>query len=151
MEDFSTTQNSESSTVVNILLIDDNPTDREFYRILLSERDGQFNVYEADNTQIAIDIFKNENIDCILLDFYMPEANGIELIDDLKDTLDIAPGLHLPIIILTGNPDENVLVEATNKGILSYLMKDSVKTAEQLETEIFRTINWVKKLNKDNS
>ena len=55
----------------------------------------------------------------VLLDYYLPDCNGRELVQKISES-----GLNVPFIIFTGRGDERVAVEMMKKGALDYLVKD---------------------------
>ena len=68
--------------MARVLVVDD----EEPIRVLVSKiliKDGH-EVMEAENGQIACDLFRGSNIDLIITDLVMPEKNGIEMILELK-------------------------------------------------------------------
>jgi len=68
--------------VANILVVDDEEPIRSLVRKILT-KDGH-DVMEAENGQIACDMFSSADIDLIVTDLVMPEKNGIEMIMEIK-------------------------------------------------------------------
>lgn len=98
-----------------ILVVDDEQDIREIIKISLEE-DG-FEVLEAANGKIAIELAKKEKPDLITLDIMMPEINGLEAAKILKEDPNTR---HIPIIILS------VLSQEKDKyvqGIANYISK----------------------------
>jgi CheY-like chemotaxis protein len=65
-----------------ILVVDDNPVDRELFRITL-ERAG-YVVIEASSGKEALDAIVNTALDLIVLDLSMPEMDGLEVLRAVK-------------------------------------------------------------------
>src|SRR6478609_5844406 len=64
-----------------VLVVEDNPEDREFCkRILEKRKDLHFKIYEADSVENGLKISRENNLDCILLDYQLPDASGIDFI-----------------------------------------------------------------------
>jgi len=61
-------------------------------------------------------MFANGNYDVVITDYHMPGINGIEVVEKLKDAA--------PVIILTGQGDEKVAVDAMKIGAADYVSKD---------------------------
>src|SRR5690606_11438680 len=61
-------------------------------------------------------------LECVLLDYRLPDRDGIDLIEELV-------GRSLPVIMLTGQGDEHVAVEAMKRGAGDYLVKSLVDAA----------------------
>ena len=61
--------------ILNILIIDDNPDDLEFYTELLGRPTGDYSyeVFLAEDANAGLSIFKENKIDCTFIDFNMPE------------------------------------------------------------------------------
>jgi signal transduction histidine kinase/CheY-like chemotaxis protein len=76
-----TTKVKEAS--INILVVDDNPQDVELLTIIL-EQEG-FSVIKAYGGKEGIDLAIDKNPDAIILDLLMPEINGFEVVQRLKD------------------------------------------------------------------
>ena len=63
-----------------------------------------FLVFTAQNGQDAIDIFKDEKIDLVILDVMMPKLSGFEVAKMIRASSNV------PIIIMTAlNDDDNIL------------------------------------------
>ena len=65
-------------------------------------------------------------VDCVLLDYYLPDRPGVELIDALRTA---AQDPHLPIVLLTGKGDESTAVAAMQNGASDYLPKNKANEA----------------------
>lgn len=59
------------------------------------------------------------DVDVLLLDFQLPGMNALELIKELRQ----ARGIELPIVVITGQGDESVAVQALKLGASDYLVK----------------------------
>ena len=106
---------TESTT---ILVVDDDSFVREMLSMIL-ETSG-YAVATAENGAAAFrQCMEGERADLIISDMNMPEMNGIELIRKLREN-----SVDTPLIILTGNNEISVAVEALNSGATDYLLKD---------------------------
>lgn len=70
-------------TYKNVLIVDDSEDTRFLLRLQLS-RKGYF-VYEASNGKQAMEILTEHPIDAALIDYCMPEMDGLELLEKLKE------------------------------------------------------------------
>ncbi len=86
-----------------ILIVDDSPTLRKVIRLYL-ERNG-FNVSEANNGQIALDMLERNNYCLLILDMNMPVLNGAGLISRLKEKEDY----NIPILVLSADKKEKIV------------------------------------------
>ncbi|MUG96414.1 PAS domain S-box protein [Scytonema sp. UIC 10036] len=104
-----------------IFIIDDCKEDRMVYRRLL-ERDTRYTykVVEFESAAEAIESCKSWIPDLIFIDFMLPDATGVEFLEELKLSTDRK---HLPVIMLTGQGDESVAVQAMKSGAQDYLVK----------------------------
>ena len=106
-----------------LLIVDDCAEDREVYRrYLLKDSHQSYQIMEADAAKEGLDLCRKEVCEAILLDFQLPDMNGLEFLDRLK-------GYHseTPVIMLTAYGDEAVAVEAMKRGAQDYLVKRHLK------------------------
>jgi len=122
---------SESS--LKILIVDDNEFDREIYRRYLS---NEFSILEATSASDALNTCRTEAIDLILLDFLLPDSDGLALLGEIKTIFGL---LHPPIVMMTGQGSESIAVRALKQGAEDYLVKSQV-TAEILKNAVRRAI-----------
>lgn len=106
-----------------IFIVDDSAEDRAAYcRYLGRETDFTYKIIEAETGENSLDRLALIEPDLILLDYLLPDCNGLELIEKLKIRLDKTP----PIIMLTGQGNELVAVKAMKSGVKDYLVKDKL-------------------------
>lgn len=101
-----------------ILIIDD----REFDRILYKEYLGNANYHfrELEDGEKVLEEVASNLPDLILLDWQMPRVGGLDTLKILKKNKAFS---NIPIIIITGLQDENVLEEAFDYGSIDFLNK----------------------------
>jgi signal transduction histidine kinase len=129
---------------INLLIIDDDFDDRVVYkRYLKNNTDVSFAFIEAVNGEEAIDICDNKEIDCILLDYLLPDIAGIELIKKLEKK---QSNELLPIVAITGEGNEDIAAEFIKNGAKEYLSKSNV-TKDSLIRAISNAIS-ISKLNE---
>ena len=124
---------------LTILIIDDNPEDLEFYSDLLKQGEGNYDILTAQDGEEALALSKDNDIDCTFIDYYLPEMNGMKILEALQDQ---AKSDILPVVILTGEPNQTIQAEAARKGALDYIVKDVTNTPEQIESVIQKTMDW---------
>ena len=94
---FSALSRVTSERFSRVLVVDDTPDARRLIcRILQSQ--GKYTLYEASNGREAIDLAKRDLPDLIILDLMMPEVDGFEVLDTLKDDPHTA---LIPVIVVT--------------------------------------------------
>lgn len=109
------TQPAENAPLV--LIVEDNEDVRYFVRQSLQDK---YQVLEAENGQIGIEKALEHIPDIIISDVMMPQKNGYELCDFLKNDERTS---HIPIILLTAKADTASKMEGLRKGADVYLPK----------------------------
>lgn len=108
-------------STLKILVIDDDAVDRMMIQRSLQKTDLQFELQNAETGESAISILKEHTFDCIFLDYWLPDQDGLHLIKSLK-----ASGLTVPLVVLTGQGDEQIAVDIMKAGASDYLSKSRV-------------------------
>ena len=117
-----------SLTQRTALIVDDNPEDREMYRrYLLRDQEYQYTIVTAGLGQEGLALSQQYQPDIVLLDYQMPDLNGLEFLAQLK-----AQTQHvLPVIMVTGRGGEAIAVQSIKLGALDYVVKEQI-TPENL-------------------
>ncbi len=117
-----------------VLLVEDSSEDRETYRRYLA-RDSYFHwkFLEAEGGEQGLALAISAKPDLIVLDYNLPDLNGLEFIQELRRlSFPIVPTLLMPpIIMVTGEGSESVAVASMKAGAKDYLVKGSM-TPESL-------------------
>jgi len=117
-----------------ILLADDSRLCRELLKgDLLGEN---ITVVEANDGQETLDLVARDPPDLILLDVQMPVRNGLSVLLELQAN---ERTRRIPVIMLTGQGNQSVAVEAMKHGAKDYLVKGSV-TPENLNHAITNAV-----------
>ncbi|MDD5134636.1 MAG: response regulator [Phycisphaerae bacterium] len=103
---------------IKVLVIDDDAMIRKLLESTLSRKG--FKVFAAENGLDGIDLAKTENIDVVLLDWMMPEMDGMEVLAELKRNKDT---MHIPVFMLTSKEDSKDIDLATSRGAIDYIIK----------------------------
>ncbi|MDD1695864.1 MAG: response regulator [Methanoregula sp.] len=103
--------------MLSVLLIDDEPALLEVLK-LFSERSREMSVHTAESATEALKLLPEKSFDAIIVDYDMPELNGIEFLKILR-----AEGDTTPVIIFTGVGHERTAIEALNNGANFFLQK----------------------------
>lgn len=108
-----------------VLLVEDNSDFAKLVRLYLNKSDdAKFDVQWIDNGREAIEeIERNRAIDVVLMDYFLPGSNGLEITQALRKK-----NLSIPVIFLTVNKDMNVAVEVMKLGVQDYLVKEDIAT-----------------------
>jgi PAS domain S-box-containing protein len=118
--------------MISVLYVDDESALLEVTKNFM-ERGGGFKVDTAISAREAIEKLKAERYDALVVDYLMPEMDGIELLRYLRPRCN-----GLPFILFTGNGGEEVAIEALNAGADFYVQKKGSPRTQfaELETKI---------------
>jgi len=105
-----------SSAKPTVYVVDDDADVLGSLRFLL-ETDG-FDVRTFRNGASLLNTVRPTGVDCFVIDYKMPDMNGIDLAGRLRSR-DIAA----PVILITGYPDENISARAATAGVRHVLLK----------------------------
>jgi len=120
--DLESTRRTPNPNAITILLVEDNPGDVELLRLMLMEMDSvSFRVDAVPRLSNALAWLAEKEVDVVLVDLGLPDSNGLDTFIRLRDA---AP--DLPIIILTGNTDQNAAVMSVREGAQDYLIKGQI-------------------------
>jgi two-component system, sensor histidine kinase and response regulator len=108
-----------------ILLIDDDAVDRQMVRRALKASTLQHTLVEAPDGASGLAAAQRETFDCVLLDYRLPDVDTYELLGVLISS----EGGHQPVVILTGETDQDVPLRLMRAGALDYLAKDEASPA----------------------
>lgn len=116
---------------INILVVDDESAVRDFFERLLKMKG--FGARLANSGQEALEIIANDNIHVIIIDIFMPEMDGFELLDRVKKQYP-----KIAAIMMTGMNDSEMIRKATLHGADEYISKPFKR--EELSMIIERAI-----------
>ncbi|MDX1940971.1 MAG: response regulator, partial [Saprospiraceae bacterium] len=100
-----------------LLIVEDNV---EMQELLLQITSPHFEVLQAANGEIALEILQRHSVDCVLTDLMMPHMDGFELIAALKKN---PTWQWLPVVALTARANEQDKLQTLRFGIDDYLYK----------------------------
>jgi response regulator of citrate/malate metabolism len=122
----------ETPGAITLLFIDDDPSYMAVAQHLLAKYQGRkFTILWKQDGASAIELLeKNRAVDMLLIDYYLREANGLEVTKAIRSR-----GIEIPIIFLTSNRDFRLAIEVLKYGVEDYLVKD-----EAVDSVLPRTI-----------
>lgn len=100
-----------------LLIVEDN---EDLLQLMVKLLGAEYGIYTAANGKEAIGIVEEEDIDLIVSDVMMPEMDGIELCQRIKNDINTS---HIPIILLTAKNKEEDRVEAYESGADGFISK----------------------------
>lgn len=117
----------------SILVVDDDEDARFYLKILLENKGHE--VLEAQNGNEAIHIFETQPTELVISDVRMPDLNGLELLERLKE---MKPSL--PVIMISAYKETEQVVTALREGACDFLNKPYD------ERDILSSLNRVNRL-----
>ena len=98
-----------------ILIIDDQAPIRRVLREILENE--KYQVDDAGNGPDALQMVKDQEYDAILCDIKMPDMDGMEVLEHVKETSNV------PVIMISGNSTQNEVADAMKKGAFDFISK----------------------------
>ncbi|HZB09495.1 MAG TPA: PAS domain S-box protein, partial [Rubrobacter sp.] len=107
-------------STVRVLLVEDNPADVRLVEILLSEAgsSADFEVAHSERFAEALQRLEEATFEVILLDLSLPDSSGLETVSRMR-----AAAPRTPMVVLSGQDDEEVAFRAVQQGAQDYLIK----------------------------
>lgn len=101
-----------------ILLVEDNAADARLVELALADvDDARFDVEHVERLSQALDV-TDQGFDAVLLDLSLPDSHGLDTVALFK-----AARPDLPIIVLSGQQDLAIAIDAVKAGAQDYLVK----------------------------
>ena len=105
--------------MIRIAIVDDHAMVRAGLRQFFSDQSDFSVVAEATNGREALDIVRKGDVDVILMDLSMPDSGGVDALVAIR-----ARAPDLPVLILSGFPEEHYATTLLRQGASGYLNKD---------------------------
>ena len=130
------TQKGNQTTKKSILIVDDEINLLRSMAFTL-RRNG-YRVTTATNGKEALDVIveserSKESFNLIITDMQLPGLTGKQLIDELNFIK-----IDVPILVITGHGDKNMVVDLLNKGCRGYL--DKPFNSDELLNQVFKML-----------
>jgi signal transduction histidine kinase len=107
-----------------ICIIEDNPEDQEvFRRYLLQDMQYSYQCYVEESGEKGLELCRMVRPDCILLDYKLPDMDGLEFLAGLADETGSIP---YAVIMLAGLSSKPIALQAMKDGAQDYLVKDEM-------------------------
>lgn len=107
---------------LNILLVEDDEIDRMAIRRAVRKSRSQITLHEAPDLTTSFKVLEEQTFDCVLVDYRLPDGDGLELLNHIQHTLSAPP----PLIFLTGMDDTSIARAALQQGAQDYLTKNNI-------------------------
>jgi CheY-like chemotaxis protein len=121
---------------MRLLIVDDSRLDRTRIKRLINQMNAEVSLAEAQDVETALGMVAVEKFDCILLDYRLPGADGVELATEIAKS---HGGAGTPMVMLTGEPSEGLAEHAIGSGLTDFLGKRNL-SAEHLRQTLFNAI-----------
>ena len=105
---------------VSVLHVDDEPNFADMAATFLERADERLSVATATGASEALDHLAEHDVDCVVSDYEMPETDGIEFLEAVRDRYP-----DLPFILYTGKGSEEIASDAVSAGVTDYLQKET--------------------------
>lgn len=107
-----------------VLIVDDNEVVREVVRSVVKEL-GFSKIVEAENgsdawLEVQKAMVEEKNLRLIISDVDMPAMNGLEFLGKLRKHPHTS---QLPVIMLTGHAEREIIIQAVHGGVTGYIIK----------------------------
>lgn len=104
--------------MMRVLVVDDDALDRQAARRALLSTGLATVIVDAESCAEALEMLSQTAFDAVLLDFRLPDADGLEVLREMA-----IRRLNVPAIVMTGYGDESVAAELMKAGAADYLPK----------------------------
>ena len=101
-----------------ILVIEDEASIRRVLKKIISEENEAYQVEEAEDGLLGLEMIKNNDYDLVLCDIKMPKMDGVEVLEKAKK---IKP--EIPIVMISGHGDLDTAVNTMRLGAFDYISK----------------------------
>ncbi|CAM2009228.1 hybrid sensor histidine kinase/response regulator [Acanthopleuribacter pedis] len=144
-EDQSAVPAPEEVRPLALLVVDGNRVSRKVYSRLLQKHFGGCHISETETGEKALTMCREGVVDCVLVDYNLPDINGLEFLQSLREELGLG---FIAVVILTSQGDEMTAVEAMKRGAQDYLVKGSFsqKLMAQAITNAMEKVELLKEL-----
>jgi len=114
--------------LLNILIIDDDKFDRKAVVRALNQSGESISITEASTAQEGLSLSVEKQFDIILLDYNLPDCNGLTLLSELR----VIRINSTAIVIFSGDEDECLALKAIEAGAQGFLAKDELNSRRLL-------------------
>jgi CheY-like chemotaxis protein len=130
---------SPSASICTVLLIEDDPEDLQFWSSALKNCSSHYTVLEASSGQEGLELFRHQEVDCIVLDLDLSTSSGFQVL------LDLVPDRRRPeiaVLILSRLSNPTLAEMALENGAQAFLIKQST-SADALDEAIKKAMTSV--------
>ena len=145
---------------MKILLVDDDQLDRALVIRALHKSDLSAQISEAVTVDQGLEMYATNTYDIVLLDYQLPQRNGIEMIVELRNE---SKNNSIAIVMMSSSEDEELSLACIRAGAQDFLLKSEISSARlkrallhaatrfELEQKLYQTYQKVKLLAETDS
>lgn len=106
--------------MTEILVVDDSELDHAYVKRMFRglQRIRDWNAEYVSSGEQALIRLQERRFDLVLTDYHMPNMNGLELLHEVQQL-----GIDTPVIIMTANGSEELVIDSLRSGAANYVMK----------------------------
>jgi len=109
---------------LEVLVVDDDFADRKIIRRTIAEKAINVNVVEASSVADGLSKLKEQRFDIILLDYKMPNGNGLELVERLRARADLG---SVAIVMMSASESDELAVACLEAGAQDFILKSELQ------------------------
>ena len=107
---------------IRVLLVEDSPSDARLQHHRFSRLDQEkWQLVHVESLEQAINSCTKFPFDVVLLDLNLPDSDGLETVVEFRAAVP-----NIPVIVLTGEDDDELALGAISQGTQDYLCKDKI-------------------------
>jgi len=116
---------------IRVLLVEDNADFAQLLQLQMKKsKEGAFEVtWVKSGKEARAEVEGNERFDLIVMDYFLPGQNGVEVVKAMREG-----GGIIPVVFLTVNRDFDLAVEVMRAGVDDYVVKDETTIPELMKT-----------------
>ena len=114
-----------------VLHVDDDPSLLDLTAAFLDREIDDVSVVTETSPTAALDRLADESFDCIVSDYDMPERDGLELFEAVREEYPV-----IPFVLYTGKGSEEIASEAVNAGVTGYFQKGGPDQQRRLANRV---------------
>ncbi len=108
----------DAAEELKLLIIDDDEVDQMVIRRSANKTNLNARIYTSNSGKEGLELIQKQSFDCIIIDFRLPDMDGLEVIEKINQ-LKIA----VPLLIVTSHGDERIAAQAIRLGAADYIPK----------------------------
>jgi signal transduction histidine kinase len=105
---------------IAVLLVEDDADQAEVVARTLRRQDSPFTVTRVGDGPACLEALTRQSYTIVLLDYSLPRLSGLEVLAEIRRR-----GESVPVVMVTGQGDERVAVEAVRAGAADYVLKST--------------------------